>query len=248
MSYVYNLWKLYSTDGVLMWIYLISWVLVLVLEKNKDNKTAFCFSAWYLPLFILNPLVGMVLDRFDVLPERFVRIYWLLPVFLLIAYGLGMICQRIDERAGKKRIYPALVLVLFLIAAGVPVVSSENFVWAENVYKLPDGVIQISDMVEEGNLVAMPIELSTYARQYDGKLHLLYGRYPDVSADTETIQVYELMQSKTIEVNRILDLATQKGCKYVVLDRNKAWTEEPSEGFTLVGNYDNYCLYRINSL
>lgn len=250
MNYMINLFKLYTGNGVLMGLYLSAWVIIVVLEKKKENKAAFAFSAWYLPLVIANPLLGMVLERLNMLPERIVRIYWLLPVFFAVAYGGALLVQRAEERF-RMGILTAAIIVMGLVFAGNPIVSEENFVKAENIYKLPDGVIQIVDMINEDagdrgeeRKAAMPLNLSTYARQYDGTLPMLYGRYPEEDKATE---VYEMMQWESIPVERIRETAKGEGCRYLVLDDRKEWVDMPEEPLLeFVGSYGNYCLYRLN--
>lgn len=250
MNYITNLFKLYAGNGVLMGIYLAAWVVIAVLEKKKENKTAFAFSAWYLPLVIVNPLVGAVLERLHMLPERIVRIYWLLPVFFAIAYGGALLVQRMEVRFRMGTLFAA-VIVMGLIYAGIPIVTEENFVKAENIYKLPDGVIQIVDMINEDagdealeRKAAMPLSLSTYARQYDGTLPMLYGRYPEDDAATK---VYEMMQWESVPVEAVREGAKGEGCRYLVLDDTKEWTDMPDEELLeFVGKYGSYCLYRLN--
>lgn len=250
MNYITNLFRLYAGNGVLIGLYLAAWVVIAVLEKKKENKTVFAFSAWYLPLVIANPLVGTVLERFHMLPERIVRIYWLLPVFFVIAYGGALLLQRM-EAGFRMGVLFAAIITMGLIYAGIPIATEENFVKAENIYKLPDGVIQIVDMINEDaekesgeRKAAMPLSLSIYARQYDGTLPMLYGRYPE---DDEATKVYEMMQWESIPIEEIRETAREEGCRYLVLDDTKEWTDMP-EGNLLefVGNYGNYCLYRLN--
>ncbi len=255
MNYITNLFKLYAGNGVLMGLYLAAWVVIVVLEKKKENKIAFAFSAWYLPLVIVNPLVGTVLERFHMLPERIVRIYWLLPVFFAIAYGGALLLQRM-EAGFRMGTLSAAIIVMGLIYAGIPIVTEENFVKAENIYKLPDGVIQIVDMINEDakngagegkageRKAAMPLSLSTYARQYDGTLPMLYGRYPE---DDEATKVYEMMQWESVPVEAVREKAKAEGCLYLVLDDTKEWTDMPQEELLeFIGSYGNYCLYRLN--
>lgn len=250
MSYIINLFRLYAGNGVLMGLYLAAWVVIVVLEKKKENKTVFAFSAWYLPLVLVNPLIGSLLERMNMLPERIVRIYWLLPVFFAIAYGGALLVQRAERKSGMG-ILAAVIVAMGLIFAGKPIVAGENFVKAENIYKLPDGVIQIVDMINDDakngggeRKAAMPLSLSTYARQYDGTLPMLYGRYPEEDKATE---VYEMMQWQSVPVERVRETAKGEGCRYLVLDAQKEWMDMPGEDLLeFVGSYGNYCLYRLN--
>ena len=101
MDYIKDLFQLYNDNGMLMLLYVIGWLLIVVLERKKVNKVVFAYSAWYLPLVILNPLVGMVLQRLDILPYRMVRIYWLLPVLWPDNFGDAIAkCEKMDGNTG----------------------------------------------------------------------------------------------------------------------------------------------------
>lgn len=250
MNYIRNLFELYAGKGLLMGLYLAAWIIIAVLEKKKANKTAFVYSAWYLPLVIVNPLAGMVLERLNMLPERIVRIYWLLPVFFVIAYGGALLVLGAQKRF-RSGILTAAAVVTGLILLGSPIVTGDNFVKAENIYKLPDGVIQMVDMINEDardsgreRKAAMPLSLSTYARQYDGTLPMLYGRYPE---DERATKAYEMMQWESVPVEQVRKTAKEEGCGYLVLDEGREWTDMPKEPLLeFVGSYGNYCLYRLN--
>lgn len=263
MDYIRNLTKLYAGNGIVLLLYAVAWILIVVLEKKKENKTAFAFSAWYLPLVILNPLAGMLFDRLRILPERLVRLYWLLPVFIVIAYGLSLLVHTAQRKAGRG-MAAALGVFALLVLTGTPVMSADNFVKAENIYKLPDGVIEIvtllnqdAELLAEKNgerwqserKAAMPLELSTYARQYDGTLPLLYGRYPDKKGEKKenVVAVYEMMQQEILPTEEIAARSKAEGCRYLVLDMTKEWEGIPDENVMQpVGSYGNYCLYRLN--
>lgn len=262
MEYILNLAKLYAGNGVVLFLYAAAWVLIVALEKEKEKRIAFAFSAWYLPLVILNPLLGLLLGKLQILPERIVRLYWLVPVFIVIAYGFSLLVKRAQERA-KAGGVTAAILCAVLVLTGSPIVSGANYVRAENVYKLPYGVIPIVDMINQdaqavsaaeadmqtGRKTAMPLELSTYARQYDGTLPLLYGRYPDKKGEkTENVvAVYEMMQQETLSIEQLAERSKREGCRYLVLDLSKEWESIPDEKILQpVGTYGNYCLYRLN--
>lgn len=252
MDYILNLFRLYAGNGIIMGLYLVSWLLVFWLEKKRDNKIAFVFSAWYVPLVILNPLVGMLLDKLQILPLRIVRLYWLVPVFFLVAYAMVLLVQK----AEKRRLDTILIMLLtaFIAVSGRYMGSDDTFEKAENMYKLPTEVIEIVDMINadaeslakyDERKSIMPLELSTYARQYDGSLPMLYGRYPE---GDNSVSVYHLMGVEDeVEVDRVVEYAVMEGCDYLVLDAAKEWIGMPDDdSLQLLGNSGDYCLYRLN--
>lgn len=249
MSYIINLLRLYDQKGWLLAFYLISWILILVLEKKKENKTAFVFSAWYLPFVILNPFVGMILEHLGVMPERMVRIYWLLPVVWVIAYGFTLLVSFAEKKIVHSGVWMALALSMVMVLVGVPIVTEDNYVLAQNKYKIPQVVIDVVDFLNDDyqgeyqKMAVMPEELSTYARVYDGTWYLAYGRTPETEEGGE---LYRLMGLTQVDVQSVVDRACDYGCSYLVLDTQKDLVHMPEDGSLIyLGSIDRYNAYRI---
>ena len=252
MDYIKDLFQLYNDNGMLMLLYVIGWLLIVVLERKKVNKVVFAYSAWYLPLVILNPLVGMVLQRLDILPYRMVRIYWLLPVFWVIAYGLTILVIQSQNVKKWMGTLVALLAVAVLVFVGKPIVTDENFVKNRNIYKLPEEVIEVVDKINadydaglsDSRKVVMPLELAVYARLYDGSVPLLYGRLPDTD---ESGVIFAAMGYDALDMQVIADGALKLGCGYLVLDSEKACQNAPQKAqVTEFARVGKYCLYRLN--
>ncbi len=253
MDYIRLLFELYNGKGVLMLLYVIGWILIVILEKKRENKVVFAYSAWYLPLVILNPLVGMVLEHFDVLPYRMVRIYWLLPVIWVVAYGFTLLVQKFQKKGKGYGYIVTVFIVAVLILVGKPLVTAENFEKHQNIYKLPDEVIEVVDKINadynagfsDNYRVVLPLELAVYARLYDGMFPLLYGRLPDTA---ETGMIYDAMNYDTLNMQTIADGALHLDCGYLVLDGEKACENAPDEAVvTKFAEVGKYRLYRVNS-
>ena len=249
MSYIINLLRLYDQKGWLLAFYLISWILILVLEKKKENKTAFVFSAWYLPFVILNPFVGMILEHLGVMPERMGRIYGLLPVVWVIAYGFTLLVSFAEKKIVHSGVWIALALSMVMVLVGVPIVTEDNYVLAQNKYKIPQVVIDVVDFLNEDyqgeyqKMAVMPEELSTYARVYDGTWYLAYGRTPETEEGGE---LYRLMGLAQVDVQSVVDRACDYGCSYLVLDTQKDLVHMPEDGSLIyLGSIDRYNAYRI---
>lgn len=268
MNYTINLLRLYDGKGFLIALYMISWVLIVVLEKKKENKVAFAFSAWYLPLMIFNPLVGMLLERFDVMPERMVRIYWLVPVVWVIAYGLTLLVDMVEKKLSHGGVWTMVAISMVLILIGVPLVTEDNFIPAQNAYKLPQETIDVVDLLnadyaavcgdannatevsdsEKTNgaitkMAVLPEAISTYARVYDGTWKLAYGRTPETG---EGGDLYYNMGQLQVDVSYVTEAARDYGCSYLVLDTRKELINMPKDDVLFyLGQIDGYDAYRI---
>ena len=252
MEYTKLLFEFYNEKGILMLLYAIGWILIVLLEKDRNHKTVMAFSAWYLPLVILNPLVGSVFAYFDIMPNRMVRIYWLLPVVWVIAYGLTKLVTKVSDTGKWLGTATFLALVVGLIVVGKPLVTEENFVRTQNKFKLPNEVIEVVDKINadydaglsDSRKVVLPEELAAYARVYDGTLPLLYGRLPDTD---EAGRVFIYMSYDTLNMEEIADGARNLGCGYLVLDSEKPCENAPKEAVvTKFAEVGKYCLYRLD--
>lgn len=56
-----------------------------------------------------------------------------------------------------------------------------------------------------------------------------------------------MMQWPSVPVEQVRERAKEEGCRYLVLDDTKEWTDMPGEDLLeFVGSYGSYCLYRLN--
>lgn len=252
MDYIKTLFVLYNDKGILILLYLIGAGLIVRLEKNKENKMVFAYSACFLPLVILNPLVGYVMEKADVMAYRMVRIYWILPVVWVIAYGFVLLVDRLGKKKQILGVAVTIGLAMVIIIVGQPLMTKDNYRKADNIYKLPNEVIEVVDKINadynaglsESRMSVMPEELATYARLYDGTFPLLYGRMADTDAAG---RIYSFMGYDTLNMQEIADGALHEGCGYLVLDSEKACENAPDEAkVTEFARVGKYCLYRLN--
>ena len=140
-------------------------------------------------------------------PVFFVFSFRVLIAFLLLSINVTCLAPWLNasnptDPLPPKRSKKVLSWILFLIVSKSAVLTlsriglvespgtEDNFTKAENIYKLPDEVIETVDKINadydaglsESRKVALPEELAVYARLYDGTLPLLYGRMPDTDA------------------------------------------------------------------
>lgn len=247
MDFIIHLFQLYDESGRLMLLYVLSVIGIWILEKSKRNKTAFIYSAWYLPLVLWNPLVGYCASAIGILPERLVRLYWLLPVFLVVSYALTLGFIKLEKKVMEQSVF-CLAVALGVILWGKLFFSSEQFTVAENMYKLPNEVLGVVDLIYldekyDEKRAVLPPELSTYARLYNGDLMLAYGRYPSPGEDA---MIYELYNQKTLDVETIVSYSKNNNFQYVCFDTEIPWMDYEEDSMSFIGAYENYKVFRID--
>ncbi len=138
----------YFSNGYFFYLFLFS-IAMCFFFRGKKAK----FVAWYVIIYsivVLNPVSASVLTKLG-LDGVYWRSFWLLPIGSLIAY----VFVKIIFLANKKIIRGLLVIcsVVVIARCGKFIYTADNFQLAENLYKIPDEVIEVSECLEPGNAV-----------------------------------------------------------------------------------------------
>lgn len=128
-------------------IFFLAYVLALVifwLQKKQSLKAAFAYPALFALFTIFNPYLMIPIADAVGLSSRIRRIFWLLPINLVLAFVMVWLIHLLSKR--WKRAIAAIAL-----AALAAVLGESQFlhmVPAENIYKITDESIQIADIIE----------------------------------------------------------------------------------------------------
>lgn len=229
-------------------------LLMIKISDNKKLKIYIFYPILAELLFIFNPISINIFVNTGLLAEtRYVRLFWLLQMGVLIASAACECFCRLQSSEKGMRLFLGILLSAVIILMGRYTFSKENYQMATNIYKLPDGVIEVTNVIrnacmEEGKSVsevriAVPVSLAPYIRQYDGNIKMLYGR--NIENDLASASVQRLMQENELSSYHISFYAKEKLCDYVVLENNKPLTEPFEEyGYELVDVVKGYAVYR----
>ncbi|WP_029232789.1 hypothetical protein [Butyrivibrio sp. VCB2006] len=242
--------KLYGGNGALLIMLIASAIYLVATEKSIKKKIVLGI----IPLLIL---VGFLLPvtkiayvaAFDEGSDTYYRLLWLIPTYVTIAFAA---CKLIFSL--KKSIYQriAFVAVLAVIAiSGSLVYANNNVKVAENLYHIPQHVIDICDEIapdegEERVRAAMPSELVHFVRQYSTDILLPFGREMVVTQWDYYNPVYEVMEKpEIIEAKALLEATRETKCSYIVLSEDRKIDAELSDlGLELVNTIHGYKIYR----
>lgn len=212
------------------WIFLILLLAaasVLRQEEQWERK----ILLGILPLFFLFlywcPLTGLLFMK--LLGENvYWRILWLLLLAATVPYGACLLLKRLE---GIRR-YAAFAGFLVLLAlGGRNVLSGEWFEPSTNVYKLPQNVIDVCELLP-GNIHALVSNrLMPYIRQYDPTITLAYGRnalnFNSVGEERFGSQaMYMEAQKPEIDVDVLGPLVKEEGCTFLVFSLSRTFLGE----------------------
>lgn len=161
------------------------------------------------------------------------RILWLLLVAVTIPYACCMLLRNLH---GFWRSGAFLILMATIALCGKNVLSEEWFEASTNVYKIPQNVIDVCEVLP-GNIHAMVSNrLMPYIRMYDPTITLEYGRnslaYNAITEETESHEqlLYLEAQKSEIDLGVLCPLAKEVNIEFLVFSNNR----------TFIGNWEDY--------
>lgn len=247
-SEVVNLFREYMGTGLIVIWYLLSVVYLLLREKRKEIRVIFVYVPIILLLLYFNPLFAHLVYNL-VGGETYYRILWLLPMTMSIAYTCAGIYGELKGR--KKEIFAVCMAGLFMVS-GSFIYSNPYFHRAENLYHVPDSVVEICDAINvPGREVraVFPAELLQYVRQYSAVTCMPYGREVLVAGWQFVDDMYEIMESEEIDLEQLLALSRPRECHFIVFCQDSKLTGKPAEqGLELVLETGGYAVYRDTSV
>lgn len=210
-------------------------------EKQKPRRILLVYLPVIMLVLYFNPLFAAVFCKM-VGSEIYFRICWLMPVIIVIAYAAVCIQARL---AGIKRLLFTGAAVVLIGVSGKLVYSNPLYGRAENIYHVPQSVVEICDaIVVPGRevMAVFPSELFLYVRQYEPTVCMPYNR--EVFAGYYD-PLYYAMEGQTADLEELVPFARERSCHYIILQEEKEILGNPQDfGWELFGKTEGYVIYR----
>ncbi|MBR3683857.1 MAG: hypothetical protein IKL78_03160 [Lachnospiraceae bacterium] len=242
---VVDIYKNYSGTSVLMLLVLIALLYLWVTHKEKSPLTILLYVVTTLYALFFIPVYSYVVIHFLLEEEVYYRMLWLVPSAMLFAYV--SVKALIHAGSVQRRIVTAGMIVGIVAGTGSMVFTDGTYTKAENVYHLPQDVIDVVDIINSGDariIAAFPPELVQYVRQYSSDVTLCYGREMLVERWGYESPLYDAIAAPILDVWTIQSEARRAYCNCIVLDNRKAIVGDLENEYYLkiatVGNYDIY--------
>lgn len=241
---VITLFREYMGTGLIVIWFLISLVYLFLREKRKQFRILFVYVPMILLLLFFNPLFAKIIYLF-VDDEIYYRILWLLPITMVTAFAAADIYGHLK---GRTRFVYAAAAACLIMVSGSYIYSNPFFQKAENRYHIPQTVVDICDAIQvEGRevMAVFPAEMLQYVRQYTETVRMPYGREQTVDRWNQLDELYLLMEADEIDVDRLVPLARERWCAYIILPEDKkAAGDFAAHSFEVFGEIDGYVIYR----
>lgn len=233
----------YHQNKFLFGIYLFFLLYLWLTEKDKRFRTLFVYVPTFLLACFFCPLFRRLFIRLLHDEETYYRLLWLLQMSMVSAYGALKLC-------GKYRKIMLAVMCIAIVSCGSFVYKSVNITKAENLYHIPDTVVEVGRLIEpeEGKRITavVPAEMIHYIRQYSDRICLAYGREMMISRwDYFQSDLYDMMEgADVLDTPSFVELTRSNYCMYIVLRKDRQLREPLTDyGFELYAETDYYSVY-----
>ncbi len=259
LSYMQACLSYYLDGGAFFLLYLAALLFVLI-AGTKREKQLFLPSALLLFLTVYNPVFPMVLNKIFDVNKEYYRFFWIAPVVIIIPY----VCARLIMMQDKVYRRIAFVIVMFAVLC-----LSGTFIYAggyqrtDNIYKMPDELLEISELIHEDAKTEYPKVLMEYnynmeMRQYDPTILLTIDRedylyvvsqeYTQEMLDDDAYPQYKLLEllirHGDISEEMFRQALEQTKTEYMVVSKGNAITPFFEQaGFRIVAQTENHVIY-----
>ena len=145
----------------------------------------------------------------------------------------------------------ALVVTLAVVVlSGSLVYTNQYMSRAENLYHIPQSVIDVCDVIipAEGEArvrAVFPSEMVHFVRQYSTKILMPYGREMIVTQWDYYNEVYEAYEiPEVIDAEVLLDATRKTNCRYIILANDRKIDKNLTTlGLKLIKTIEKYNIY-----
>lgn len=214
----------YTGNGMYMALYFITLLFLAFYTREKKLKkevllpSVLLLLGVYIAIPFVNNFIAQIYD--DDIRARY---FWILMMPAVTALGCTLFIRYLDTKT--KRIIAVLAFCPVIFFSGVFKLSDSMYQPAENLYRLPQTTLDISDAVlakKEDPKLIVPYEIAYGFRQYSTHIRLLYGEdatYGRICpAPVDITGVCDQMATATPDLNYILKIAKEKQVDYIVFD------------------------------
>ena len=193
-------------------------------------------------IVFLCPISYMIYGRISE-SVTYYRLLWLIPEAQTICYALSKLCASFS---GKKKTVMTICVSLLICACGSLMYRNMYMHPAENMYHVPDYVVDICDALHvEGRevQVLVPDEMQQFVRQYDPSICIPYGRQYMLGVYMDEDELRDAMNEEPRDAEKIGMLATYRFVHYIVVPESRRFEENPHD-FEEYMTVDGYVIYK----
>lgn len=222
------------------YMFYISLLIILYLGRCRWKKMTYAVYSIIVVVGLLTPLSVWIGEKlWEVSIAYYCRLFSMVQIIVVIAYGIMLILCKMKELAKPVSV---CLFILIIMVGGNCVYGEEWFAKAENMEKIPEDVILISELFEdiEDVTIVAPNSLTSYIRQYDASIHMITERD---SREQLAVQ----LDSDIPDVEYIMSYTGMQGGDYVIThNKDSVWEQFKTSGYEPWRSMDNYLIYEVS--
>ena len=262
ISYLSAVLSVYMENCAYFMIYVAGLIYILI-KGSKRDKEVFLPSAFLLLLTAYNPLVAYFVNRFFDINNEYYRLFWIAPVVLLASYIVSDIITN-QKNTNEKAVVGTIIVIICLVAGNFVYLGGYNRI--ENIYQVPDELIEITGAIHENANQEYPkvffeYEYNMQARQYDPKIRLTIDREDYLTAVVEDYpeeEIYNdehpesrilasLIRGQDVNNDSLLAALEMTRTEYIVLSKGNTMEKTLVDmGLTKVIETDGHNVYKYD--
>lgn len=234
----------FKGSGMYIALFFVAILYIYLKEDNKKIKSFLVYFPIIILLVTLNPIFNKIVGKIFT-ASVYWRVYWMLPLGVVIAYAAVRFINSENEKS--KKVIATIGIIITIMISGKLIYNKENYIQVSNLYKVPDEVLEVVEVIRQGKeekkKALTSEQLVAYIRQVDASIELAYRREPTGYLDNEFVRI---MHSGISE--DIVNMAFENDCNYIVLDRGLVINVELHYfGFERIAETENFIIYRVMS-
>lgn len=252
----------YYTENCAFFLFYVMALIYIAVKGSRREKQIFLPGAFLLLLSVFNPVFPVVVNHIFDVNKEYYRLFWIAPVVIVTAWFAAKI---LETRKGAEKWFAAAAFLVITCVTG-SFIYKDGYIRAENIYKMPAEIPEVSRMIHEDSDVEYPRAMFEYdynmlIRQYDAKILLPVDREGYINAVTGNLTMEEIYAEENF-YNRLLAVVAlnikidreeflrgldETNTEYVVVssagDVNDYLVRA---GLTLVGQTANHSVYHYD--
>lgn len=233
----------FKGSGMYIALFFVAILYIYLKEDNKKVKSFLVYFPIIILLVTLNPIFNKIVGKIFT-ASVYWRVYWMLPLGVVIAYAAVRFINSENEKS--KKVIATIGIIITIMMSGKLIYNKENYIQVSNLYKVPDEVLEVVEVIRQGKeekkKALTSEQLVAYIRQVDASIELAYRREPTGYLDNEFVRI---MHSGISE--DIVNMAFENDCNYIVLDRGLVINVELHYfGFERIAETENFIIYSAN--
>ena len=265
IEYLFKCLEKYNGSTGFLVLFFVMLIFVAVYADDRVKRIFVPLSV-VMVLTVYNPLFPLLLTKITKIDSEYYRFFWITPVVVLVPYVFTkLILAIIDGKIKNKA--PIIVLALLVIVMSSKSVTESGMRIAENKYKIPNELIEISKIIhadrdKEYPKAFLEFEYNMQMRQYDAKMLLTIDRedylyavsneYTTEMIDSDEFPQYRLLAGliryQNVEPEKIVEGLKLTNTEYVVLTTGSTMIPAlKEEGLTEVKKTKGHTILKLDS-